>query len=124
MHPDPHLLSLGLLLLGAMLSTVVTVAALVSLAVASPVDVPEARTVKIRGTPRPNLFTRSNGEFNYAALKDDILKTKAKYLKQYTYKNSKRAVGTEALTDDVSGGIDEEYYGPISVGTPAQTLRA
>lgn len=102
-------------------------AAVASLAVASPVENNSARTVKIRGAPRNNLVRRANGKADYAALKADILKIKAKYLKEYTYKSGnktrKRKVGTEALTDYNSGGLDVEYYGPISIGTPAQTVR-
>lgn len=35
---------------------------------------------------------------------------------------TKRASGTEPLMDQVSGGVDEYYYGTIQVGTPAQTI--
>ena len=101
-----------------MLSAILYVVALTSLATASPLH---ARTVRVRST-RNNLY---HGKLDYNVLKADILKTKAKYSKQYTHKNAtKRSVGTEILTDYVSGGIDVEYYGPISVGNPSQTIRA
>jgi hypothetical protein len=32
----------------------------------------------------------------------------------------KRSTGTVALTDEVSGGSDIEYYGPVQIGTPYQ----
>ena|ERR1700683_2031161 len=104
-----------------MLSAILYVVALTSLATASPLH---ARTVRVRST-RNNLYQRADGKLDYNVLKADILKTKAKYSKQYTHKNAtKRSVGTEILTDYVSGGIDVEYYGPISVGNPSQTIRA
>lgn len=101
-----------------MLSAALSVIALALLVAASPVQKNQARTVKIQGAQRPNIFTRANGQFNYDSLKADILKTKAKFAHQYSYKDSQkfsRAIGTEALTDFNSGGLDVEYYGPISV---------
>jgi opacity protein-like surface antigen len=100
-----------------MLYAVLSLVALASIVAAWPVN--QGRTVRIRGTPRNNLFQRADGTLDYNVLKADILKTKAKYSKQ----GNKRSVGTEVLTDDISGGIDVGYYGPISVGTPAQTIR-
>lgn len=64
-----------------MLSSFLSVAALVSLVIASPVEPNEARTVKIRGAPRNNLSTRADGKFNCDATYADILRTRAKYLK-------------------------------------------
>ena len=104
------------------LSAVLSLVALASIVAASPVN--QDRTVRIRGTQRNNLFRRTDGTLDYNVLKADILKTKAKYSKQFSNKKgNKRAVGTEVLTDDISGGIDVGYYGPISVGTPAQIIR-
>ena len=102
-----------------MLSAIFYVAALTSLVTASPL---QARTVRVRST-RNNLYQRADGKLDYNVLKADILKTKAKYSKQYKTA-TKRNVGTDALTDYISGGTDVEYYGPISIGTAAQTIRA
>jgi hypothetical protein len=103
-----------------MLFAILSLIAFASFSAAFPIN--EARTVKIRGALRNNLFQRTDGKLDYDALKADILKTKAKYLKQYK-NGKKRAVATEVLTDYTSGGTDVEYYGPISVGTPSQTIR-
>jgi len=101
-----------------MLSAIFYVAALTSLVTAFPL---QARTVRVRST-RNNLYQRADGKLDYNVLKADILKTKAKYSKQYKTA-TKRNVGTDALTDYISGGTDVEYYGPISIGTAAQTIQ-
>lgn len=61
--------------------SVLSVATLVSLVIAFPFNPNEDRTVKIRGAPRNNLSTRADGKFNCDATYADILRTRAKYLK-------------------------------------------
>lgn len=105
-----------------MLPAILSFIALFLLIDASPIY--DATTVKIRGNPRTSLFRRADGTFNYDVLNAEILKTKSKY-SMHTHNNTtKRAVAKEQLKNWYTGGLDVEYYGPISIGDPAQTLGA
>lgn len=127
-----------------MLKLAVSVALLSSLAAASPIETkPEARVVKLAA--RPRLFSPDK-VFDYAAAEKDRLqqrykrntwKTKAKVngsgaapTKRSDERSEpvdinvyRRTTGYEVLTDDYDG-VDELYYGPYSIGTPAQSTNA
>jgi hypothetical protein len=103
------------------LSYLLFVAAIFSLIKASPIN-DTSRIVKIHGSPCSRLIPRADGSFDYELFKADILKTRSKY-SIYTYNNgAKRQVAKEPLANLHQEGVDVEYYGPISIGTPGQII--
>lgn len=91
------------------------------------------RQLQLRGPPRPNKYTRADGTFDYAWAHAQSQLVKAKY--QHTLAQAskitalpdtltvnRRASGTVQLVDEIQSGLDLEYYGTISLGTPPQQV--
>ena len=98
-------------------SLVLLATALWAVADASPVDRRRATTT-LTGASR--LHRRSA---EYLANEPAIVASKYARnvaLARASAANVKR--GVVALSDEVQGDVDEEYYGPVSIGTPGQSI--
>ena len=90
-----------------------------ALTAALPLEPQSGQTVTIRGPPRANRFRNANGRVNSTVLQSEISRTKMKYSTP-----GKRTVGSEPLNDDYRNQLDVGYYGPISMGSSSQQIRA
>ncbi|KAL8292281.1 hypothetical protein RQP46_001747 [Phenoliferia psychrophenolica] len=126
----------SLTLLATLLATFVPVDAL-----PAPSSAPRSATLHGRRTPGQNELYKRNGVFNKVFLQEEIARLDAKYdrksragsqesmldlptsLKVVSKSvKARRAMGTEDLTDVIGSGLDLEYYGHITIGTPPQKL--
>ncbi|KAK4700050.1 hypothetical protein P7C70_g6204, partial [Phenoliferia sp. Uapishka_3] len=106
-------------------------ATLFSLADALPKPSGSATLHGRRTAGQQELYKRKVGgsyKFNKAFLQAEMVKLETKYARpkaatrKVILKKTKRASGMVPLTDVISGGLDEEYYGGITIGTPPQKL--
>lgn len=115
--------------------------AMIGMALSAPA-LPESVTFKIPFTARGDLTPRANGEANYAAIFASANHTLSKYhhspLPNYQAIAEKQAAqgllpgllrkragttSTDPLTDNFVDGLDADYFGPGSIGTPPQTFQ-
>lgn len=123
-----------------MLFTYAAVPAILALAgtvSAAPVAAEASRpgSVKLFGrrtAGQRQMYKRADGSANIDFIKSEAAAVKAKYAAHNKNVHamatptagrlSKRSSGNVDLADYIQDGVDEEYTGPVSIGTPAQVL--
>lgn len=74
------------------------------------------------------LYKRKDGTLNLDFLKQERNVLSGRYRVAGKKANTtrrklrRRGTGSVALLDDIEEGVDDFYYGPITIGTPAQDL--